>query len=914
MRMLFILLIAFLSLSACQDEMETNLPVVPKLLVSQDTLLLGRGTSNTKIAVITNSEYWEAEVPEEISWCSFSMNNAPGANYLMIKVTQNPDAAVRSTFVTVMGDNDLEKKILVQQMGSAPVILTSPESFSGLIDDTITVQMSIKANMAFRIEIPDTVNWIHSVGRKDKDTTVYTFGISPNGLEERDGVIVLQANDSTFRKIIKVNQLGRNLDYKPGNDSEIEGAVKLKVTGGLASEAQGGSEIGKSYDGDFNTNYHSPYSGAVSTAKYPVTLEYDLDESADIIDFIQYIPRASGSNGNFKKGKIYYKNVDNPKYTFLCDFDFEGKTSSSRIALPGGIKFPRGFKFEVDTGVGGFVSCAEMEFLCKPQLDADLDAIFTDHSYSELKPDVTYDQIAALDDKFYANIAKYLYNKEYPMFRILSCEPYQKPSTIQREFKISPYSELDNPTGIYVEAGENTLVFVGDTHGEEVSLRVMDYTLGYKTTGNYPLIEGINNLTMRGKGLVYVMYHTDNYQSAEPIKVHIATGGKNNGYFDRRIHTASDWTKILQRAVTEHIDVLGNKVHLLFPVKSFVQYTRGNIFPLLDFWEGIVADEHRLMGLETYNRSLKNRMFCHVVYKSNEPTAYMYATNFRTAYVEDQVPFLLDLSKISTNEDKLWGVSHEMGHVHQTRPGLKWIGLTEVTNNLHSLNVQKLRGFETRLARGNNYEGAFTSLLIARIPHAAEGNVFRRLVPFWQMKLCSDAMGKILYEDMHEQIRNSPDLPTNGECQLNYVKMCCDILELDMTDYFRAWGFLKEVDMIIEDYATEQLKCTPAQIAEVEAYIADKGYPKASEGLIYITDQSMLLFKNKPQDMEAGTAVKSGVKYTVSDSRNVVAYEVYSDGKLIMASPNKTFSTPPASGITIQAVGWNGIRKTVTLK
>lgn len=912
MKTLLILLTAWLFLSSCEDDLKSNAEVIPALRLSQDTLLLGRGASTTKIAVITTSEYWEAEVPEEISWCSFSMNNAPGANYLMVKVIQNPDAAVRSTFVTVMGDNNLEKKIFVQQMGSAPVILTSPEVFSGVIDDSTTVQMTIKANMAFRVEIPDTVNWIHSLGRDDKDTSVYSFGISPNGLEERNGAIVLQANDSTFRKIIKVNQKGRSQDYKPGNDSEIEGAVKLIISGGFASEAQGGSEIGKSYDGNLTTNYHSPYSDGVSTVKYPVTLEYDIDESADLVEFIQYVPRAAGSNGNFKKGKIYYKTAENPKYTFLRDFDFEGKTSISRIVLDEPIKYPRGFKFEVDTGVGGFVSCAEMEFLCKPVLNADLDAIFTDHSYSELRPEVTYEQIAALEDKFYANIAKYLYNNEYPMFRILSCEPYQKPSSIQKEFKTSQYSELDNPTGIYVESGEEMLVFVGNTHGEEVSLRVMDYSLGYKTTGNYSLIEGVNRLKMLGKGLVYVMYHTDNYQSAAPIKVHIATGGKNNGYFDRRIHTASDWSRILQHTVTEHIDVLGNKAHLLFPVKSFVQYTKGNIIPLLNFWDGIVADEHKLMGLEKYGRTLKNRMFCHIVYRSNEPNAYMYATNFRTAYVEDQVQFLLDLSKISTNEDKLWGVSHEMGHVHQTRPGLKWIGLTEVTNNLHSLNVQKLRNFTTRLQRGNNYEGAFTSLLAAGIPHGIEGNVFRKLVPFWQMRLYGQVCGVDLYEDLHEQVRNSPDLPTNGESQLNYVKMCCDILQLDLTDYFQSWGFLKEVDVMIEDYATEQLKCTPEQIAEMEAYIAK--YPKAPAGLIYITDATMSVFENKPQALVAGTAQKSGTKYTVSDSQNVVAYEVYADGKLIMASPNGTFSTPPASGVQIQAVGWDGTRKEVTIK
>lgn len=35
-----------------------------------------------------------------------------------------------------------------------------------------------------------------------------------------------------------------------------------------------------------------------------------------------------------------------------------------------------------------------------------------------------------------------------------------------------------------------------------------------------------------------------------------------------------------------------------------------------------------------------------------------------------------------------WAIAHELGHVNQISPGLKWVSTTEVTNNVYSVCVR----------------------------------------------------------------------------------------------------------------------------------------------------------------------------------------------------------------------------------
>ncbi len=81
-------------------------------------------------------------------------------------------------------------------------------------------------------------------------------------------------------------------------------------------------------------------------------------------------------------------------------------------------------------------------------------------------------------------------------------------------------------------------------------------------------LRGVNKLKVRNKGLIYLFYHTPDWQTAPPqVKIHFATG-KVNGYFDSQKHQASDWPRLLSAAVDDYFDLLGEHAHLTFPTND----------------------------------------------------------------------------------------------------------------------------------------------------------------------------------------------------------------------------------------------------------------------------------------------------------------------------------------------------------
>ena len=128
------------------------------------------------------------------------------------------------------------------------------------------------------------------------------------------------------------------------------------------------------------------------------------------------------------------------------------------------------------------------------------------------------------------------------------------------------------------------------------------------------------------------------------------------------------------------------------------------------------------------------------------------------------------------------------------------------------------------------------------------------------------------------------------------------------------------MDLEIDDYGKEKLTCTAEQVAAVEARIKAKGYAEAPAGLIYLTDGTAEVFK-KQLAIVPGSSSMSGNKVTLTDWKNVVAFEVYSGGVLKMAVPAvvpavsaSTVFTINASisGAEVKAVSWDGQRVDVT--
>ena len=238
-----------------------------------------------------------------------------------------------------------------------------------------------------------------------------------------------------------------------------------------------------------------------------------------------------------------------------------------------------------------------------------------------------------------------------------------------------------------MKEGETLVVMVGDTHGQNIGMKVqnLDVPGGDGFGGvTYPLYRGINKLTMTGKGLVYVMYHTktlEDAETAQPVKIHFASGTVN-GYFDsQKEEHQGRWSELLGKATDKYFDVVGKYAHLTFETNDFRKYVSTNGNELIDLYDKIAHSEMQLLGLEKYDKMFKNRIYLNVMYHS-----FMYATAYHTAYNQSTMGDVCDPNVLKTTG--CWGPAHEIGHCNQTRPGVKWIGLTEVTNNIMSEYVQ----------------------------------------------------------------------------------------------------------------------------------------------------------------------------------------------------------------------------------
>lgn len=800
--------------------------------------------------------------------------------------------------------------------GEVPAVLKMDADTLVLKNSAGELDVKVTAGGKWQASTEENYDWCRYTVKNEKPGYLRIETDENKTVEERWATIVITSGK--YKQNIRVCQLGI---YKAAVPDHIAKDRKLSVKDGSASSVQPGEGIAKSFDGNMSTLYHSQWDNGAEDY-FPVTLEYRFGTSQPRLDYLVYYPRTDGWNGRFKEVQISYKTQESPDYIPLGNYDFAGSALPTKIDFPGGVNHPAGVRFVVKSGTGdrqGFASCAEMEFYHRVETGTELGGIFTDETYSALKEEVTYEQIMAMDNEFLKNIARHLFVGTYPLAdRVKEYEAYSDPDWIAGRYKINPYNRLDNATGIYVNAGDELLIFCKNPMNKKLGLAVMDWNNGYSGT-NYVLLDGTNQIKMSSPGLVYVLYYDQDPATAAPVKLHIATG-QINGTFVLNRDTDAEWSSLLNRSVAGYMDMQGEYTHMTMPVGSLRKIV-SRPSGILQVYDHLVRLEYELMGLYKYKIPIKNRMFFHAV----TGDAYMYATSYRTAYHVNTLPDILNTDKMRSGEH-VWGPAHEVGHMNQTRPGLLWVGMTEVTNNIHSLNVQTTFGATSRLIAENmgggvtRYEKAFTDMIGKQLPHNLEGDVFCKLVPFWQLQLYATRIaGKPdLYPDLHERVRNMTD-PTdpdtkNGICQLNFVVQCCDILNEDLTGFFEAWGFLREIDKTIDDYGKSRMWVTAAQVRETRGRIAR--YPRqVLGGLMYLNDNNVGMFKaNKP--VIKGQVSREGNKITLTGWENVVAYELWEGGHMTLVRQKSEFTAPAGtdwSKAVIKAVAADGSRVSVGL-
>jgi len=476
-------------------------------------------------------------------------------------------------------------------------------------------------------------------------------------------------------------------------------------------------------------------------------------------------------------------------------------------------------------------------------------AHFTDGSCSQLKKDA---KLADFKSTLLKDVAEAMLKGTYDRtYRAASYEAYPTSHELYQALKLgSGFSRYENITGITLEAGQN-VVFVGDTGGRKLSLLIPNWMRkpapGIKPTKDpngwglhkqtVPLQPGLNVFDVKIASNAYVYYFDDHAEQAPSVCVHFPTG-KVNGFFDAAKHTNADWDRLLDNAVSPILDARGKHIQVAYPVEWFKVYTRGKGVELVRSYDTLLHHHYTLMGLVKYGKVPKNRILARVNFNY-----YMFRDGDGVAYLGNKgtMRMVADPSVV-VKGDPCWGFCHEVGHVLQMRPQITWGGMTEVSNNIFTIYTTTKMGNPSRLKQQKNYAKARKSIIEAkpRISYLADRDVFNRLVPFWQLRLYFARNGKPdFYADVMEAMRNRPDAGRGNDSiknQFEFIRICCDVAKLDLTDFFDKWGFFWVGEIEVKDYRTYKFTITQQMVDDTRATIAKKGYKKPPDDITLVED------------------------------------------------------------------------------
>ena len=791
------------------------------------------------------------------------------------------------------------------------VLMIGRESLTLDYSDFTTV--AVAANCNYTATPNDA--WL-TTRRMDNGNTAI-FAQSNYNMASRQGTITFKSEDGTVVRKLTVTQTGFDASDR-----------SIPIASGTASNYQSGEGIERSFDGDYATLYHSNYS---SQNTFPITLTYTLKEVSHV-DYAVYTPRQDGNvNGNFQEVTVSYQ-VGN-KWTTLATLNFEGSSAASRIPFgDNGVDDVKAVRFVVKSGTNGFASCSEMEFYTKNNFMEDLlHTYFTDNLCTQLREGVTAQEIEQIPVAEIRNMAKAMLAGTYSTeFRIGEFTAFRPLSDLQGELKNSYlYNNHENPTGITFDENESVIVMVEGIGEQSVALQVRNFGPTVFASSTYALQNGINVIKVSNKGNGYINYYTTSWKTAPKVKMHFLNA-KEQGYFSPKYkgHTNDDWKRLLANAKGDCLDMHGEFTDCVFPVSSFKANCPNDGEWLMAIYDSIISVERDIMGIFKYKHEFPNRQCAITVATSG---GLYHASNDGFC-----VPVNALRDPTSRTHYDIWGAAHEYGHQNQTQ-GLRWIGLTEVTNNIMSAYVEhKLRtdGYH-RLENESNgfrYYDFFEYNVMKGgqfVPHA-HNDVFCTLVPFWQLLIYTRIAGiqPDAYPELYETLRNQSALSSmsDGQHQVNFMKQWCHITKTNFLPYFKQVGMFKTVDESISDYSTRQLTITQAMLDNLEKEINAANYPEPPAAFCYIDVNNYPAFRDKAALVEntvgKGCSVSGNtVRIQHNQWKNVVGFETYkADGTLLhmtnyghgdsaykptMTSVVWNTSEKPAY---IMAVGYDGTR------
>lgn len=986
-KILFTLLCSLFLFTACSDDDERS-EAAPYLRIPEiaQSLHYLKDVQRENIKIETNCEDWT--ITSDKDWCD-AHRISSNPQMFRLALDENNELNLREAKLTLKASG-ITETITVKQLGTQPAILVSPEKLDNLSDTKNNYELVITTNVSsFKWDIPEEdKTWLSINEAPAEDLTramidsKYILTVQTNvGMKKRSSTIVFTGTGNEEEHPtaeLPITQRKRTTD---AGDVEVGEDVKIKPGNAWASSEQTDPQsITNAFDGytDDNHCYHTQY-GVSADELFPLHLEFYFDGTQDM-DYTIFYPNG---NGKFENIDLYYLDGGAPitfnqgsrpetcpsagrTWVKIKSYTLQNISSEQKIMFPERLTNVLGIRFVVNsTYSGDKAACNEIEF-CRSNasfLDAQLLAVFKDITCCELNDNITDDDINSLPG-YFAQLAFQIKEGAYTdwekKFRIQDYQPYSDVAKTADAMLIKKYGNQDNITGIHVEAGDNIIVLVGDTHNNNISLQVLGEETVNSDGGAYvqtespssaqtiQLTKGVNKITIDKAGMLFILYTADptNAQN-KPIRVHIPyESGKVSGFFDLETDkTDAKYTELLDKADYKYFGVRGKDIIFYFHTSQLRKVAPNNIVAAIELWDDIVGWEHEIMG---FSGDLRKRYNNHIFAISPEGS-YMWQSEYRVGFVYTYLENILLPDNVKAKEDNAWGPAHEIGHIHQK--AINWPGCSESSNNLFSnyviykMGKYHSRGYGLCRVAKTRFVDNDPWVTFGEATHQNEDTEIHMRM-YWQLfvyyHLCKN--NKDFWPDVFAKMRekyagvyteNNP-----GKSQMMFVEAVCEVANEDLTDFFDFWGFFTPVDQKIEQYGTFTYTVTESMINTTKSNIAK--YKKAAP-IQYIEDRKKEWFEASPneyRDKESGdvgyytqfkgtvetfnndavTATMSGKEVTVDSSvgSKAVSFEVRkgsgSDGELVYFSNDFKFTLPDnikTAEVKLWAVQADGARKSI---
>ena len=823
--------------------------------VAQSVYSITKESAMLDVEVESNGDY-EVVIPAECSWLMHDGTAAEGGKRVeSFYVTANYGDDVRTATIEFKSLNTTTQ-IEVRQWGNIDLMVDAEAKTLMFLAGRDSIHVETISEYTVKIAEGD---WV-SVNTELSSDEWVVFDYTENTAEEESRTAVITIATARTTKNITLTQVASNLTEMPEADNWVDDIAVTITSVEATSQRANSNKADRVCDGNLASSWISaPKNDA------PQELVLNVDASnVECINYLRYVPTPLTTNvdwGRWKQTEIYVTDADGVE-TLVHSTDFAGGVNTVEVlfepALPNTITKVRIVVksavpyVENGTEYPNVASAAEVGlYMFNPEGFKNALDYFTDWSLSEIRSDVTYDQLAEIRDPFYRSLAERIYLGTYDdEFRVSEFYAYPHPERDADEFRDTAFSPLDNATGMFVpKAGDTQYIYLDEDYGLEIYVRVVDYVNNEDAVGNsatnhqydYRLQKGRNVITPKYRGLMYLIAITDDYKNIPPMKAHFVNAGVN-GYIKKGVHSAEDVARIFglaSKLVEPRFDVLSDRAIINFSKDLFRQSTFQNnpreyghrVFELMDAYDTMVNIVEDFEGFTKYGRRHTHRVMIHEGETNNagySAYGHICARKGVGFWVNPDEIWPRKAPVLTENVVKSgWTLFHEFGHATQTRL-FKWCGLTEVTNNFMCNIIQNTLYGEglgyTDLRYGDHFNRGMRDMVTRWVWDFDEnGNWFERpwvysesvnspsvgyekscvdyqtrIMPFYQLYLYYHLVkgNKDFYPDFYEVCRTK-DLHEkyykngheyNSAVLVEYVKTISEVSGDNLSHWADAWG------------------------------------------------------------------------------------------------------------------------------